>query len=142
MTGLSIPMTGGRMVFIVGFEDVQALDPQIVGRKFASLARAAAEGFAVPEAVAIVTKAHAHFHATGGWPVGLREEVIETARRLDVRQGVSIRSSATREDLADQSFAGQYRSFLEVDSEPEILRRIEECWESAGSKPCAATSAR
>ena len=122
------------MVFIVGFEDVQALDPQIVGRKFASLAQAAAEGFPVPEAVAIVTKAHGHYLATGGWPDGLREEVIETARRLDVRQSVSIRSSATREDLAGQSFAGQYRSFLEVDSERDILRRIEECWESAGSE--------
>lgn len=122
------------MVFIVGFEDSQALDPQIVGRKFASLARAACEGFAVPEAVAIVTKAHGHFLATGSWPDGLREEVIETARRMDIRQGVSIRSSATREDLAGQSFAGQYRSFLEVDSEREILRRIEECWESAGSE--------
>ena len=65
---------------------------------------------------------------------GLQEEVIEAARRLDIRQGVSIRSSATREDLASQSFAGQYRSFLEVDSEREILRRVEECWESAGSE--------
>ncbi|MBI5581602.1 MAG: hypothetical protein HY895_20805 [Deltaproteobacteria bacterium] len=122
------------MVFIVGFEDSQALDPQVAGRKFASLARAAREGFAVPEAVAIVTKAHGHFLATGTWPDGLREEVIDTARRLDIRQGVSIRSSATREDLAGQSFAGQYRSFLEVNSEREILSRIEECWESAGSE--------
>ena len=122
------------MVFIVGFEDSVALNPRIVGRKFASLARAAAEGFAVPEAVAIATQAHGHFLATGSWPDGLREEVIETARRLGIRQGLSIRSSATREDLADQSFAGQYRSFLEVDREPELLRRIEECWESAGSE--------
>ena len=122
------------MVFIVGFEDSQALDPQIVGRKFASLARAAREGFAVPEAVVIATKAHGHFLATGSWPEGLREEVIETARWLDIRQGVSIRSSATREDMANQSFAGQYRSFLEVDSEREMFRRIEECWESAGSE--------
>ncbi|HSO61196.1 MAG TPA: PEP/pyruvate-binding domain-containing protein [Desulfobacterales bacterium] len=122
------------MVFIVGFEDSQALDPQIVGRKFASLAWAVREGFAVPEAVAIITKAHGHFLATESWPNGLRKEVIETARRLDIRQGVSIRSSATREDLAGQSFAGQYRSFLEVDSEREVLRRIEECWESAGSE--------
>ena len=56
------------MVFIVGFEDLQALNPQIVGRKFASLARAAREGFAVPGAMAIATKAHGHFLATGGWP--------------------------------------------------------------------------
>ncbi|MGE5257555.1 MAG: PEP/pyruvate-binding domain-containing protein, partial [Hyphomicrobiales bacterium] len=122
------------MVFIVGFKDAQALDSQIVGSKFASLARAADEGFAVPEAVAITTRAHRHFLATGSWPDGLREEVIDTARRLSILHGVSIRSSATCEDLADQSFAGQYRSFLEVHSEPELLRCIEECWVSAGSE--------
>jgi pyruvate,water dikinase len=122
------------MGFIVGFEDSQALDPQIVGRKFAALARAARDGFDVPEAVAIDTKAHAHFLATEQWPAGLREEVIEVARRLQIPIGLSIRSSATLEDLAGQSFAGQYRSFLEVKSEHELLHRIEECWESARSE--------
>ena len=121
------------MIHILGIEDPQSLDPQVVGRKFAALARAAREGFAVPEAVAITTKAHAHFLATGGWPAGLRNEVLGAARRLSAPQGVSIRSSATREDLAGQSFAGQYRSFLEVDGESEVLRRVEECWESGSS---------
>jgi pyruvate,water dikinase len=122
------------MGFIVQFEDSQALDPQIVGRKFAALARAAREGFDVPEAVAIETKAHAHFLATDHWPDGLREEVVEAAHRLQIPLGLSIRSSATLEDLAGQSFAGQYRSFLEVKSEHELLHRIEECWESARSE--------
>jgi pyruvate,water dikinase len=122
------------MVFIVEFDDSRALDPRIVGRKFASLARARREGFCVPEAVAIVTRAHGLFLATGSWPDGLRQEVIASADRLNIRHGVSIRSSGTQEDLAGQSFAGQYRSFLEVDSEDDMLRRIEECWESAGSE--------
>ena len=122
------------MGFIVGFEDSQALDPRIVGRKFAALARAAREGFDVPEAVAIPTKAHAHFLATEQWPDGLREEVVEVARRLQIPLGLSIRSSATLEDLAGQSFAGQYRSFLEVKSAHELLQRIEDCWESARSE--------
>lgn len=122
------------MSFVVGFEDSQALDPQIVGRKFASLARAVREGFSVPEAAVITTKAHAHFLATGSWPDGLAEEVLDAALRLQIPQGLSIRSSATLEDLAGQSFAGQYRSFLEVTSEPELLQRIEECWESARSE--------
>jgi pyruvate,water dikinase len=126
-------ITGGRMVHIVGIEDPSALDPQVVGRKFAALARAARGGFGVPSAVVIATRAHAHFRATGGWPEGLREEVLAAARRLSAPRGVSIRSSATREDLAGQSFAGQYRSFLEVDGDGEVLRRVEECWESGGS---------
>ena len=122
------------MGFILGFEDSQALDPHIVGRKFAALARAAREGFDVPEAVAIGTKAHAHFLATESWPDGLREAVVHAALRLDISQGLSIRSSATLEDLAGQSFAGQYRTFLEVNSERELLQRIEECWDSARSE--------
>ena len=122
------------MGFSVGFEDSQALDPHIVGRKFAALARAAREGFDVPEAVAIGTKAHAHFLATESRPDGLREAVVHAALRLDISQGLSIRSSATLEDLTGQSFAGQYRTFLEVNSERELLQRIEECWDSARSE--------
>jgi pyruvate,water dikinase len=122
------------MVFIVGFDDSRALDPRIVGRKFASLARARREGFCVPEAVAIITRAHGIFLASGSWPDGLRQEVIASVGRLNIRQGVSIRSSGTQEDLAGQSFAGQYKSFLEVDSGADVLRRIEECWQSAGSE--------
>jgi pyruvate,water dikinase len=134
MTGLSQAKTGGRMGFIVGLEDSQALDPQIVGRKFASLARAVREGFSVPAAVVITTQAHAHFLATGSWPDGLAEGVLDAALQLQIPLGLSIRSSATLEDLAGQSFAGQYRSFLEVTSERELLRRIEECWESAAAE--------
>ena len=122
------------MVFIVGYEDPQALDSQRVGHKFAALARAVRGGFGVPEAVAIDTQAHAHYLATGNWPDGLQAEVVKTAHRLGIRQGVSIRSSATREDLTGQSFAGQYQSFLAVDTEAVILRRIEECWKSAESE--------
>jgi pyruvate,water dikinase len=130
---LSVFKTGGRMAYIVGIEEPQALDPQLVGRKFAALARAAREGFAVPEAVAIVTQAHAYFMHAGNWPAGLRDEAVSAARRLQGPRGVSIRSSAIREDLAGQSFAGQYRSFLEVHSELEMLSCIEKCWNSGGS---------
>ncbi|HWR91290.1 MAG TPA: hypothetical protein VN300_02645, partial [Desulfobacterales bacterium] len=75
------------MAHIVGIEDPQALDPQVVGRKFAALARAARSGLAVPEAVAIATKAHAHFLATGSWPAGLRDEATSAARRLSAPLG-------------------------------------------------------
>ncbi len=122
------------MGYIVGIEDPQALDPQIVGWKFASLARAVQAGMQVPEAIVIGTPAHAYFRATGTWPDGLQVRVVEAARRLGLRRGISIRSSATHEDLPGQSFAGQYRTFLQVDSEAAILRRIEECWKSAESE--------
>ena len=39
-----------------------------------------------------------------------------------------VRSSALSEDLADSSFAGQYESFLDIDSEEDFLTAIRACW--------------
>ena len=43
---------------------------------------------------------------------------------------IAVRSSATAEDLASASFAGQYRSFLEVEDLEEALIAIRLCWAS------------
>ncbi len=122
------------MTYLIGFYDDRALDPRVVGRKFCALADAARRGFPVPEALSVSTAAHRVYLATGSWPEGLREEVLKAAPRLSLHRGVSIRSSATREDGHRQSFAGQYQSFLEVDTEETLLQRIEACWASAGSE--------
>ena len=102
------------MDFLIGFDDEQALDAQIVGQKFCSLAKAFRAGFAVPQAVAISTRAHQYFLTNNSWPDGLADEVYSAASALEISRGLSIRSSATREDLEKQSFAGQYRSFLQI----------------------------
>lgn len=122
------------MTYLIGFQDDRAFDPRVVGRKFSALADAARRGFPVPEALAVSTAAHRVYLATGSWPEGLRDEVLEAARGLSLRRGLSIRSSATREDGRRQSFAGQYQSFLEVDTEETLLQRIEACWASASSE--------
>jgi pyruvate,water dikinase len=122
------------MAFIVGFQDTLASEPQAVGRKFFHLAAAARLGFPVPPAVVVSTAAHRTFQATGSWPEGLREEVLAAAERIGLPRGVSIRSSAVREDTAERSFAGQYRSYLEITTAPELFARIEECWDSSSSE--------
>jgi pyruvate,water dikinase len=122
------------MELLFGFEDETATEPAVAGRKFAALARAARAGFDVPGAFAIATHAHAEFRATGSWPAGLRAAVVARARALDLGGGLSVRSSAVREDLDGQSFAGQYASFLEVGHERELIARIEACWAAAGSE--------
>ncbi len=43
---------------------------------------------------------------------------------------VSVRSSATAEDLPTASFAGQQASFLNVKGEYELIEAIRECWAS------------
>ncbi|MGW8186752.1 MAG: PEP/pyruvate-binding domain-containing protein, partial [Desulfobacterales bacterium] len=119
------------MKFLVQFNDSRALDPGVVGRKFASLARASRLGFAVPSAAAITTEAHRFFFSNRRWPDGLAAEVKAAGDMLGLSRGLSIRSSAVREDLEDQSFAGQYRSFLRVENGDDLRDKIEKCWLSA-----------
>jgi phosphohistidine swiveling domain-containing protein len=126
-----MPMGREAMPFVVGLKEDRALDPAQVGRKFAALARASRFGFAVPTAVAVRTAAHRYFLIHGQWPDGLREAVAEAAAAIGLSEGISIRSSATREDLGDQSFAGQYRTFLHVFGKVDLERKIQDCWLSA-----------
>jgi len=43
---------------------------------------------------------------------------------------VAVRSSATAEDLPEASFAGQQRTFLNVEREEEVLTAVHGCWAS------------
>ncbi len=43
---------------------------------------------------------------------------------------VAVRSSATAEDLADASFAGQQDSFLNVKGDKELLKKVKQCFSS------------
>lgn len=43
---------------------------------------------------------------------------------------VAVRSSATAEDLADASFAGQQESFLNVKGEKDLLKKVRQCFSS------------
>lgn len=60
--------------------------------------------------------------------------LVDDIRRLGDQVGggsqVAVRSSATAEDTAAASFAGQYRSFLEVDDDDALLRSVRLVWSS------------
>ena len=43
---------------------------------------------------------------------------------------VSVRSSATAEDLGDASFAGQQSSFINLKGNPELIQKVKECFAS------------
>ena len=49
------------------------------------------------------------------------------------RHGVAIRSSATVEDQADASSAGQQETFLNVRTEDELFQAVRRCWSSLWS---------
>jgi pyruvate, water dikinase len=43
---------------------------------------------------------------------------------------VAVRSSATAEDLAEASFAGQQSTYLNIQGEENVIRAVQECWAS------------
>ena len=55
----------------------------------------------------------------------IREAYIKMGRGL-----VAVRSSATAEDLPEASFAGQQRTFLNVQGDNEVVTAVHECWAS------------
>lgn len=59
-----------------------------------------------------------------GLPGALRSEVVAVARSVGNGRPLAIRSSATVEDLGGSSFAGQYRSMLDIAADdPEAVER-------------------
>src|SRR5690242_19903594 len=52
------------------------------------------------------------------------------AARSGLGPAVAVRSSATAEDLADASFAGQQETFLNVAGTDALLGAVRDCWAS------------
>jgi pyruvate,water dikinase len=62
-------------------------------------------------------------------PPEMVKEMKDAYRKLG--QGlVAVRSSATAEDLPEASFAGQQRTFLNVQGEDDVVTAIQGCWSS------------
>jgi len=93
----------------------------LLGTKAASLARLAGAGFPVPAGV-VVTAA-----AAANWDQALARLHAVAAELGGGRgQRFAVRSSATAEDLADASYAGQYETVLNVglDELPDAVRQV------------------
>jgi len=60
----------------------------------------------------------------------LRRSIVESYRSLGDDAPVAVRSSATAEDLAGASFAGQLETYLNVVGEAELLDAVRRCWSS------------
>ncbi len=68
-------------------------------------------------------------------PDAVRRAIVQAYAQLAGQGGsdafVAVRSSATAEDAPDYSFAGMFRSFLNVWGPEELVRTVKECWASA-----------
>ena len=63
-------------------------------------------------------------------PGPLQAAIVEAYRALGDNIPVAVRSSATAEDLAGASFAGQQETFLNVAGEEALLPAVRRCWSS------------
>lgn len=118
-----------------------------VGGKAFALSRMARKGFNVPEGFCITTRAYDYFldfntisgdqHIAdqikkGVIPPVLREYIGNAYKNMG-EPFCAVRSSSPLEDLRSTSFAGQYKSFLNVKGEEALLNAVRECWASLWS---------
>ena len=71
-------------------------------------------------------KEEAYLHATPG----LLKKAQHHIKTLYHPPLVAVRSSATAEDLPNASFAGQQETYLNVQGEARLLKKVKECWAS------------
>lgn len=146
------------MRFIVPLASPQAADASRFGPKAANLARMLQAGLPVPGGFCVDAEAYrAQVRALGleadargvfsaedsaqarrhalMMKLGLLDQPIApeilnellTAWR-QLRPPVAVRSSALVEDRLDASFAGQFESFLGIESEADFITAIRSCW--------------
>ncbi len=61
-------------------------------------------------------------------PGSIADEIRDAYNKLEGL--VAVRSSATAEDLPEASFAGQQRTFLNIQGDEEVVTAVQECWAS------------
>ena len=118
---------------VVGLDRCRALDVASVGGKAAALGELIGAGFPVPPGFAITTEA-----AQRGIDAEVRRAIAAAYAALGPDAPVAVRSSATAEDSAEDSFAGQQETYLWVVGEAAVLDAVERCWASAGSERSVA----
>ena len=131
------------MQFIKHFSEIDEVDLPRVGGKGLNLGKLTRAGFQVPQGFCVTTDAYrfsvqslSEQNASGIKELVLSPELaaeIRTAREQLRTSTVAVRSSATAEDLAEASFAGQQDTFLNV-APDELLDALKACWASLWSE--------
>src|SRR5438105_9952406 len=116
------------------FDDIGPDDVESVGGKGLSLGRMAGAGLPVPPGFCVTTAA---FRRCRGEPLTSQHDLARHIKKAYQELGggaVAVRSSATAEDGATTSFAGQQETILGVSGEQELLDAVARCWDSLESE--------
>jgi rifampicin phosphotransferase len=115
---------------ILFFDEITDASAALVGGKGLSLGKTATAGLPVPPGFVITTQAYRRLAERGSRAeAGFARAVIGAYEQLG-SELVAVRSSATAEDAADTSFAGQQETILGVEGNDALLDAIERCWRS------------
>jgi pyruvate,water dikinase len=120
----------------------------LVGGKALGLGQLVRQGQRVPPGFAVTTTAYLEALAAGGRPVTVSErlaaEITGAYQRLGGGPGapVAVRSSATAEDTADASFAGEHDTYLWVRGAEAVVDHVTRCWASLFTPRAVAYRAR
>ena len=130
------------MTDIVFFDAIEAVDAGRVGGKGLSLGKTASAGLPVPPGFVITTDAYRRLYERG-----IRSDAEFTRSLLDAYRklgggAVAVRSSATAEDAADTSFAGQQETILGVEGDEALIDAVERCWRSLFTERAVAYRAK
>ncbi|EFH83293.1 PEP/pyruvate-binding domain-containing protein [Ktedonobacter racemifer] len=72
-----------------------------------------------------------HLFMQGTMPKSIERAICQAYAELGGSQlAVAVRSSATAEDLPEQSFAGQQESYLNIRGEAAVVEAVKRCWAS------------
>ncbi len=115
---------------------VNSRDSALVGGKGASLGRVIRAGFQVPGGFVVNTHAYrlAYIpHPVAGTipevPAEVAREILDRYEQMG-RGTVAVRSSATAEDLAAASMAGQCETVLDISGDEALIEAVRNCWAS------------
>jgi pyruvate, water dikinase len=109
-----------------------------VGGKAVGLGSLLRSGQRVPASFVVTAAAHREYVGAGaqGLSAPVRDAIARSYSQLCELHGaelaVAVRSSASVEDSAEASWAGQFRTFLGACGVEELLEQVEQCWVAAG----------
>jgi len=124
---------------MIGF--FQEVDPDKSGGKGKNLVKLRDATFPVPPGFILTYDAYTRYKETGQMSAEIKAAVTKYYRELTRQTGspvVAVRSSASAEDLQIASFAGLYATYLYVNSQENLCKRITDCWYSLDSERAKA----